>query len=307
MKITTISGIAMMVASVAAASAAELRDKSDVKIVPADSRRIVSIGGAITEIIYRLKAEKQLVAIDTTSRFPARALKRLPNVGYLRALSAEGVLSQKPTLIIADAAAGPPTALRLLRRGGVQLTVLREDFSPAGIVYKIRAVARLLNRDAAGDVLARTFETDMAGLKLAIDQVKRRPKVLFVLGIGRGTLLAAGQKTSADMIIRLAGGQNAIRGYTGYKPLSPEAAIAARPDVILTMQRTVKRLGSTKAVAARRELAVTPAGKAGRVVAMDGLLLLGFGPRTPIAVRRLAGYLHPGLSLPALGIENAKQ
>lgn len=293
-------------ATATSAEAADLTDKGGKAIeAAADTSRIVSIGGAITEIVYRLGREKDIVAVDTTSQYPPSALETHPDVGYLRALSAEGILSMRPTLIIADAAAGPPPVLRQLRAAGATLVVLKDDPSAAGVVYKFRAVGRLLGKGALGKKLAAQFEADMQKLKVAIARAKTRPKVLFLLSVGRGAPLVAGQKTSADAIIRLAGGVNAIQGYDRYKPLSPEAAVAARPDVILTVDRTEKALGGIAKIAARREFAPTPAGRDKRVVAMDGLYLLGFGPRTPMAVRDLARALHPDLALPPLASEAA--
>lgn len=289
------------------AVAADLTDKAGKPISPADPARIVSIGGAITEIIYRLGMERGIVAVDTTSLFPAAALKTHPNVGYMRALSAEGILSMRPTLIVADAAAGPPPVFRQLNAAGARVVILRDDPSPAGVVYKFRAIGRLVGKAPLGDRLAATFQDDMRRLSSAIARAKGKPRVLFLLSVGRGALLVAGRKTSADAIIRLAGGVNAVQGYDRYKPLSPEAAIAARPDVILTVTRTEKALGGIAKIAARREFAPTPAGQQGRVVAMDGLYLLGFGPRTPMAVRDLARKLHPGLSLPSLASATAER
>ena len=277
-----------------------LTDKDGTPIKPGDASRIVSIGGAVTEILYRLDAGKRIVAVDTTSLYPAAALKTHPNVGYLRALSAEGILSMRPTLVIAEAAAGPPPVLRQLKAAGTNVVLLRDDPTAKGVVYKIRVISTLIGEKARGTELANAFQEDMRQLAEAIATVKKKPRVLFLLSVGRGAPLVAGQETSADSIIRLAGGVNAIQGYKRYKPLSPEAAVAANPDVILTVSRTVESLGGIEKIAARRELAPTPAGRAKRVVAMNGLYLLGFGPRTPLAVRDLAQALHPALALPKL-------
>lgn len=123
-------------------------------------------------------------------------------------------------------------------------------------------------------------------------RLERRPSVLFLLSIGGGAPLAAGRGTSAAEIITLAGGRNAVQAFEGFKPLSAEAAIAAAPDVLLVTDRSLAALGGRESLLARPELALTPAGRARRVVAMDGLLLLGFGPRTPDAALRLASALH---------------
>lgn len=261
--------------------------------------RLLSVGGSITEIVYRLGAEKSLVGVDTTSLHPPDALKRLPNVGYLRALAAEGVLSLRPTLMIADGDAGPPAVVAQLRAAGVNVVLLRKDPTRDGVVYKIRVVAKLLGRDSAGEALAAAYTADMSALDAAIARAPTKPRVLFVLNASRG-ILAAGQDTAADHIIALAGGVNAIQGYTGYKPLAAEAVIAGRPDFILATEHGMEQTGGPGEMLKRPDIAETPAGKAKRVIAMNAQLLLGFGPRTPMGVRALAEKLHPGLALPEL-------
>jgi iron complex transport system substrate-binding protein len=77
----------------------------------ADSlQRLVSVNGSVTEVVYALGAQGQLVGVDTTSKYPPETQK-LPNVGYQRQLSAEGVLSLQPSLVLVTEDAGPPTAL----------------------------------------------------------------------------------------------------------------------------------------------------------------------------------------------------
>ena len=134
----------------------------------------------------------------------------------------------------------------------------------------------------------------------ALEDVERTPSVLFLLSIGRGAPLAAGRETSAASIIELAGGRNAIDAFEGYKPLSPEAMVGAEPDFLLVTDRTLDLLGGEQELLSRPEIAATPAGREARLITMNGLLLLGFGPRTPEAIRSLAAGLHPELSLPSL-------
>jgi iron complex transport system substrate-binding protein len=295
-----------LAAGPAFAEPAPLTDAEGKAIEKGDARRVVAIGGALTEIVYALGAEASLIAVDTTSQYPADALRRLPNVGYMRALSAEGVLSMKPTLIIAEGDSGPPAVLAQLRSAGASLALLRKDPSPEGVVYKVRAVSRLLGREAQGEKLALSFTADMAALAAVVGKVERRPKVVFLLSASRG-LMAAGRDTAAQRVIELAGGVNAIQGYTGYKPLSAEAVIAGKPDFILVTEHGLPQIGGVAQLLERPELAETPAGREKRVVAMDALLLLGFGPRTPQGVRVLAEKLHPGIALPQLsGMNGAR-
>ncbi|MEM7023110.1 MAG: ABC transporter substrate-binding protein [Pseudomonadota bacterium] len=249
--------------------------------------RIVAAGGSVTEVIYALKAEDRLVAVDTTSQYPPDA-ESLPDVGYFRRLSAEPILALRPDLVLAVEAAGPPAALDQLRSAGVEVVTIKDEPTPEGVASKIRQIAAALQLAAEGDALAGEVASAFEQLRQHLDRGSEPPKVLFLMTAGRGAPLSAGRNTAADAIIRLAGGENAVASFEGYKPLSPEAAIAAQPDVILCMDHTVEAMGGQEVILSIPELALTPAGRAGRLVSMEGLLLLGFGPRTPAAAQALA-------------------
>ncbi|MDI1288003.1 MAG: ABC transporter substrate-binding protein [Reyranella sp.] len=257
--------------------------------------RIVSVGSALTEIVYALGAESLLVGVDTTSMYPAAA-KVLPQVGYMRALSAEGVLSLKPTLVIATTAAGPTATLDQLRATGVEVVVLPDHYDYDSVIDKIAAVGRVTGKQAEAEAMIARGRTDMAELAKRLSTATVKPRVLFLLSMGGGAPQAAGRDTAADGIIRLAGGTNAIDGYAGYRPLTPEAVIASRADVVLVTQQTVQAMGGIEAVLNQPALRQTPAGRSGKVLQFDTLLLLGFGPRTPQAAEELAMALHPNLA-----------
>lgn len=257
--------------------------------------RIVSVGSAITEIIYALGAEKHLVGVDTTSIHPEEA-RALPQVGYMRALSAEGVLSLKPNLIIATTAAGPAGALEQLRATGIEVLILPDHYDYDSVAAKIEAVGRLTGREARAGEMIDEGKRQMASLAARLAVATTHPRVLFLLSMGGGAPQAAGRGTAADGIIRLGGGVNAIDGYAGYRPLTPESVIASRADYVLVTRQTVDAMGGLQALTDQPILRQTPAGKAGRVVQFDALLLLGFGPRTPQAATQLALALHPELA-----------
>lgn len=264
----------------------------------AEPRRIVSAGGSVTEIVHALGAGDRLVGVDSTSFHPPE-VRDLPDVGYLRALSAEPVLSLSPDMVLAEADAGPPEALAQLRSAGVEVVTTPDEPDIEGVAAKIDTVAAALGREAAGETLKSEMLARWDEVREAVAATGERPRVLFVLSTGSGAPLVAGQETSAAGIIEMAGGVNAIRDFTDFRPLTPEAGVALAPDVILVTRRTVGMLGGEAALLALPGLAATPAAEAGRVVAMDGLLLLGFGPRTPEAAARLARALHPDIELPA--------
>lgn len=255
------------------------------------SERVVAIGGDITEIIYALGAEGRLVGTDTTSHYPAEAQK-LPKVGYLRALGAEGILSLAPSLVIVSGDAGPQATLDQIRLAGVKLVAVPSEESPDGVVAKIRSVAHALGLPDDGQGLAARVAAGFARVKGAPPPGKTAQKVLFILSVGRGAPLAGGAGSSADRMIRLAGGVNAIDGFSGYKPLSVEMAIQAAPTAILVIDRTLDLMGGMEALRRSPLVANTPAGRNGNLIVMDGMYLLGFGPRTPEAARDLAVNLY---------------
>ena len=260
---------------------------------------IVSVGGAVTEIVYALGQQDRLLAVDTTSLYPPETAG-LPNVGYLRQLSAEPILALGPALVLAAEDAGPPAGLDQLRDAGVTVVTVPEDYTPEGVLAKIDVVAAALGVEAAGKALRDKVAGELAAVREAFAGVERRPRVLFLLTISSGrTTVAAGRNTSAESIIALAGGDNAIDGFESYKPLSPEAAVAAAPDVLLIGERSLDLLGGMEGLLAIPEVALTPAAQNRRVVVMDTLLLLGFGPRTAEAVATLGQALHPDIALPA--------
>lgn len=257
----------------------------------ADSKapRVVSVAGSLTEIVYALGAEEHLVGVDTTSMYPESATA-LPQVGYQRALSAEGVLSLNPDLVLATEEAGPPAVLEQIKAAEVAMEIVPVDYSGAGVVNKIRVAASALGLEAQGQALAETFSADLKAVQdeiTAAQADKDKVRVLFLLNAGQGSPMAAGLNTAANAMITLTGAQNAITDYEGYKPISIEAVVSADPDIILLPERTLKGLNGVEGVLKLPGVGITKAGQQKRIVAMDGLHMLGFTPRLPGAVRDL--------------------
>ncbi|MFN3831639.1 MAG: hemin ABC transporter substrate-binding protein [Allorhizobium sp.] len=257
-----------------------------------DAERIVAIGGTITEIIYALGEGGRVVAVDTTSLYPPEATEK-PDIGYVRQISAEGVLSQKPDLIIAEAGAGPVDSINILKASGLTFVSIPSPPETAAIPDKIRAVGEAIGRADKAEALAKTVEASIQAMdgKVAAATGPKK-KVLFALSLANGRVMAAGRESSADAMIRLAGGENAVSTIVGYKPLTDEAVIAAAPDVILVMSGGAQHLSADQAFALPA-LAATPAGRDKAFLTMDGLYLLGLGPRAADAARDLNAMLYP--------------
>ncbi|RWC42435.1 MAG: hemin ABC transporter substrate-binding protein [Mesorhizobium sp.] len=258
----------------------------------ADPSRIAAIGGSITEIVFALGEQDRLVARDSTSRYPEAALK-LPDVGYMRQLSPEGVLSVNPSGILALHGSGPKQAVDVLKKTSIPFIEVPERYDHEGILEKIRIVGKALGVDAKADALAAEIDAKLKAAEKQTASIKDRKRVLFVLSMQGGKILASGSDTAADGIIKLSGGVNAVDGFSGYKQLSDEAVITARPDVIL-MMNNAGPAASDDELFAHPSISSTPAGAARKVVRMDGGYLLGFGPRTAEVIHDLAASLYGG-------------
>jgi iron complex transport system substrate-binding protein len=257
--------------------------------------RIVSIGGAVTETLYSLGYGGQIVAVDTTSVYPREALA-LPKVGYMRTLAAEPIVALSPDLVIAVSHAGPKKILDQITAAGVPVVIISDEPTAEGVAEKIEEVAKAVGADAKGAELAAAIEKSFTHIETVLAKDQAKPSVLYILSASNGAPLAAGQSTAADGIIALAGGHNALQGYKGYKPLSPEAAVTANPDFVVIAEHGLSTLGGLDGLAARSDLGLIPAIKEGRVLVLDANYLLGFGPRAAAATAELASHLHPSLA-----------
>ncbi|HRO10202.1 hemin ABC transporter substrate-binding protein [Amaricoccus sp.] len=264
--------------------------------VRAAAGRVLVLGGDLVEIAFALGAGGAVIATDETALWPPEA-EALPKVGYLRQLSAEGILSLAPDLVLASPDAGPPAVMEQLRAAGLAVEVGPAGTGFAAVAPKISFVGKALGREAEAGALAARVAAEMAAVEAALAAVPDTPSVVFLISVGRGAPMAAGSGTAADAMIRLAHARNAVAGFEGYKPLSAEAAVGLAPDALLLPEHAVDAAGGAERALALSGLANTPAGREGRVVVMDGLKLLGFGPRTPAAVAELARALHPDAPL----------
>lgn len=243
--------------------------------------RIVSVGGDVTEIVYALGAGDRLVARDTTSTLPAA--QKLPDVGYMRQLNAEGILSLKPTMVLATELAEPSLVLRQIADVGVKVVPVSGKASLENVPHKIQQVASALNLEKQGVEVAQKYEQQLA----AIPHTPLKTKVLFILSHGGMTPMAAGQDTAADAIIKASGAQNAMQGFSRYRPLSQEGVVASAPDLILLTTDGFKTLGNVNKVWELPGMALTPAAKNKQILVVDDMALLGFSLKTPEALAAL--------------------
>ncbi|HBR1598213.1 TPA: hemin ABC transporter substrate-binding protein [Klebsiella quasipneumoniae subsp. quasipneumoniae] len=250
--------------------------------------RLVTLGGDVTEIVYALGAQQSLVARDSTSSWPPAAQK-LPDVGYLRQLNAEGILALRPQLVLASAQAQPSLVLHKVQASGVKVVNVPGGESLDAIDSKVAVIAEALGKTPAGDALRQQLQQPAA---IPTQPVAKR--VLFILSHGGMNTLVAGQRTAADGAIRAAGLQNAMQGFDHYRAMSQEGVAASQADLVVISADGLKGMGGEAGLWKLPGLAQTPAGRHKQLLTIDDMALLGFGPRTPqaiIALREKAEHL----------------
>lgn len=260
-------------------------------VAPGEAVRIMTLGSDVTEIVHALGAGERIIAVDRGSKYPPEMTGK-PNVGYRRQLSVEGLAGLRPDLILAAEDSGPPEAVEVLKSLAIPIVFIPQDNTPQGIERKITLIAASLGLEDKGKVVSGEV---LEAFRIAADLAakippERRKKVVFFHGLVK--LSAAGAGTSADAIIRYAGGLNPMDAVQGYKPASEEKLIEMAPDAILMMSDG-KGGPTPEQVFGNRALAATPAARNKALIVLDGAYMIGFGPRTADAIRDLAKALYP--------------
>jgi iron complex transport system substrate-binding protein len=251
------------------------------------TERIVSLGGSVTETVFALGAGEEVVARDTSSVYPP-VIHTLPDVGYFRTIGAEGVLAQKPTLILAAQGTGPAPQVELLKNSGVTFVHLDARYSAGTVLANITRLGKVLHRETEAAALTEKLRAQLDAVRTRTASAKP-PRVIFLMSMNEAATQAAYDGTAATALITLAGGQNPLTGLNGYKPLNAEALLALDPDVILYGLNPMM----PQAVKPPAWLMETRAGRANCIHGLDLGYHLSFGPRLGDAVTEVAAILHP--------------
>ncbi|MEV0381506.1 ABC transporter substrate-binding protein [Nonomuraea sp. NPDC050643] len=281
------------------------------KVTVTDVSRILPLTGAIAEVVFTLGLGGNVVGRDIAATFPEAA--HLPLVTRAHDVSVEGVLSLRPTVILADRDTGPPEAMEQLRGSGIPVVIVDPAWSLPEVTPRIKTIARALGVAGAGDRLAERTEAQVRAARAkaqvraarAKAQVRAarakapaaaKPRVAFLYLRGTaGVYLIGGKGSGADSMIEAAGGVDAgsAMGLTkAFTPITTEALIAARPDVILVMSKGLASVGGVDGLVKIQGIAQTPAGQGRRVVDIEDGSLLNFGPRTARVLETLVERLY---------------
>tara|TARA_B100000214_G_scaffold137643_2_gene98176 strand:+ start:1134 stop:1985 length:852 start_codon:yes stop_codon:yes gene_type:complete len=246
-----------------------------------DSSKTVIAGGSLTEVVYFLEQEQKIIGVDITSNFPPET-SALPSIGYVRALSTEGILSLKPTLILGEDDMGPPLVVEQLSLTGLDVRILGENHSSSGILEKIECLSEVLNTKSE-DTLSKIdlIRDDINFLDdLAQENRESGIKVMLILNMQGTSPIVAGMGTSGDGFIKMTGASNAADKFEGWKPISSESIISYNPDYIIITNRGMSSFPDIESLASTTSLKFTNAARDGKILSEDGMAMLGFGTRT---------------------------
>ncbi len=257
-------------------------------------QRYVVTASWLAEIFVALGAAGEVVGtgggVDHLPELAGRP--RLPG---FRQTSAEPILALAPTVVVSTTDVLDPVVAAQLRRSGVRVELFEPEPSIGAVEARVRAVARLTGRRAAGEAVVRRFRADLADAETLVRKARSTPRGLFILSGGRRPTLVAGRGTGPATLIAMAGGINVADGFEGFRTMSQEAMVAAAPEFILVNQDGLELKDGLPVALSAPGAALTPAWRNRRIITLPGAHLQGFGLLTPTAIRALAFQLHPEL------------
>ncbi len=246
-----------------------------------DTPRIISAGGSITEIIYALGRGDWVVATDNTSSYPEPA-GEVTKLGYFRQLSTEGVLAQHPTHLIGADATGPDIMLKQVASAGVQVSVLHQPRSLAGLLSVIRDVGDIVNAETAAARLIERIQREVTEQKqrfLNDADTTHTLRALFIVANNDRGLTVAGRNTVPQALFSELNIVNVAEAIQGYKLIDNETVLAGNPDFILVAGHMLHGENALQKLCSQQAVAATFAGKHCLVQSIDSSIGLGLSPR----------------------------
>jgi len=259
-------------------------------VLPLSAQRIVSVGGVVTETLFALGLGKYVVGVDVTSTYPA-SVHSLTNVGYFTALSTEGLLSLKPTHVVAIGEAGPPHVIEQLKAAGVKIVTVERPETIDETCRCIETIGASFAVAAKAKELTTKLRSDIAALRKEITAKPVGKRILFLYLRGRSVTYISGKGTVSDAMVQSVGATNAI-DVKGNIAITAESVIGANPDIIVVTEHGAASVGGMDGVRALPGVAATRAGKARKIVKVDDALMLTFGPRLAEGTKTLYDLLR---------------
>lgn len=255
--------------------------------------RIVSLDGSVTELLFSLGLGDQIIGVDVTSTYPADSLVDVPRLGHVSQINVEALLALAPDLLFVDAERAEAPQIVQVAEAGVKVVPLELTSRLDNALAAARQIeAHLPLPPAPLERMRKSITSDTTKLNKKLTELpaEKRPRVVFIYARGTGRVMVAGSETEAAKLIDRCGGINAVTDFENFEALTPEALIAAAPDIVLMFTSGLESLDGVDGLAQIPGFQETPAFRNERILALDGHYLLGFGPRAGRAANELADY-----------------
>lgn len=247
----------------------------------ADTQKIASAGGTLTELIYALGAQDQLIAVDTSSTTPA-ATKDKHSIGYYRSLAAEAVIASGAQQLWALEGAGPEATLTQLKNTGIRIQMFSKPNSIAELGTLISELGQKLNKDTEAKALVTKINNELPN----VTPTSTGQQALFILQASERGIIAAGNNTVPALLFQYSGIENVAK-HQEFKAVTQEYLLLNQPSFLVAPEHVVQSAGGLNAFCQQPALAMLDAAKECRVLVMDSLLSLGMTSRFAQAVAQV--------------------
>ncbi|WP_111669280.1 heme/hemin ABC transporter substrate-binding protein [Algoriphagus litoralis] len=252
-----------------------------------ESRKIITAGGTITEVVNELGFGDQIIATDITSTFPA-SMQQLPSIGYRNQIKAEGILALGPDLVLIEEGYLSPDVVEQLKAAQVEIHSFPKPVSVAGAKKLVTDLAAFFEVNEKGEEVNAAIEKDILELNAYLSSQEDRPKAVFVMARGPETVFIAGDKTFAREMFDMVKIETVATGFDEFAPLTPESLVSMNPEYLVFFESGIQSLGGKEGLTKIQGIDQTTAFKEDQIVALDGQYLSGFGPRVGKAALELA-------------------
>ncbi|WP_196780941.1 heme/hemin ABC transporter substrate-binding protein [Nocardioides sambongensis] len=273
-------------------------DSQGTEVTVDDVSRILALDvyGTLSRTVYELGLGDNLVGRDVSTQFaPADELPLVTQNGH--DLNAEAILDLDPSVILTDTSLGPWDVVLQMRDAGIPVVVVDSRRALDNVTELTEQVAVALGVPDQGAELAERIENEVDQVARQIAEVaptdqteQLRTVFLYVRGQA-GVYYLFGEESGADALIEALGLYDVADeiDWSGMKPVTDEAIVAAQPELVLMMSKGLDSAGGVDGLLERLPaLANTPAGDNERFVDMSDAEILGYGPDTADVLNALA-------------------
>jgi iron complex transport system substrate-binding protein len=270
----------------------QAQDSSDTPL-PTRANRIVSLAPNLTEILFALGLEKEIVRVTLYSDYPPAAAKK-PKAGTFWQPNIEAIIAARPDLIVTLGFEQQKNLAERLKR--INYNCLTVDIEKVNDLFEVvETIGTATGKQYAANELVTNIRDNLVKLS-ALVGTEDKVRVLWV--VQREPLRVAGRDTFVNEMIELAGGENAI-GPTlhKYPPIGAEQVIVCGADVIIepSMQQKDLTAQQNRALQYWSKFENLPAVTNNRIYVIPGDTVSRLGPRLYEAIETIAGCLRPEL------------